>query len=75
MKMKSIKAIFRRGQVGKIDPVQGQAEDVLESSSSNGASLENRSKGALSKSKKSSSKDKLDKIAEKRNDKKGKLNF
>lgn len=76
--MKSIKAIFRRGQSTKGEQVVqggGSGGDLSRTSSiSNINVAEQKSKGALSKTKKPTSREKLDKIVgdkEKRNDKKG----
>lgn len=70
MKMKSIKAIFRRGQNQKGD---GQIipEDLSRASSITNLNVDPKNKGA--KPKKSESRDRLDKItsSEKKNDKKG----
>lgn len=73
---KSFKAIFRRGQAkGEHEQAGAAAEDLSRASSaSNLNAAEQKSKGALSKTKKPSSRDKLDKIGDKErksNDKKG----
>lgn len=74
--MKSIKAIFRRGQISKAaDQAQGGGDLSRTSSISNlNAASDPKSKGALSKNRKSASRDKLDKVGEKekKHDKKGK---
>ncbi|KRT84396.1 hypothetical protein AMK59_714, partial [Oryctes borbonicus] len=66
--MKSIRSIFRRVQgTNKND----QAGDDLSRSSSITNLSDTKNKGASSKIKKSASKDRLDKIVDKKNDKKG----
>ncbi|KAK5638140.1 hypothetical protein RI129_012435 [Pyrocoelia pectoralis] len=75
IKMKNIKAIFRRGQTqasSKSEP--GQLRDDLTRCSSVTNLAENKSKGAFSKLRKSASKDKLDKLTEKKNEKDGSNN-
>lgn len=79
MKMKNIKAIFRRGQAqaqSKSDQQsqQQQREDLSRSSSIsnlNSADLKDKNKGAFSKVRKSASKDRLDKLGEKKAEKRG----
>uniref|UniRef100_A0A1Y1JW84 Uncharacterized protein n=1 Tax=Photinus pyralis TaxID=7054 RepID=A0A1Y1JW84_PHOPY len=67
IKMKNIKAIFRRGQTqasSKSEP--GQLREDLTRCSSATNLAETKSKGAFSKLRKSASKDKLDKLTEKK---------
>lgn len=78
MKMKNIKAIFRRGQAqasskSEQGQLQGQIrEDLSRSSSVTNLNSDHKNKGAFSKLRKSASKDRLDKLADnKKNDKKG----
>lgn len=74
MKMKNIKAIFRRGQTqvsSKFE--QGHInENLSRSSSVTNLNAEHKNKGAFSKLRNSASKDRLDKLTDKKNDKKGK---
>lgn len=73
VKMKSIKAIFRRGQGKDIHgQAQGQGDDISRSSSISNLNAESKAKGALLKSRKSASRDRLDKIVDKKHEKKGK---
>lgn len=78
MKMKNIKAIFRRGQAqasskSEQGQLQGQIrEDLSRSSSVTNLNADHKNKGAFSKLKKSASKDRLDKISDKKHEKKGK---
>lgn len=80
MKMKNIKAIFRRGQTqaqSKPDQQPQQQRGDLSRSSSisnlNSADLKDRNKGAFAKVRKSASKDRLDKLGERKVEKKGKV--
>lgn len=71
MKMKSIRSIFRRVH-GTNKTSEQSGDDLSRSSSITNLNAEGKSsKGASSKIKKSASKDRLDKIADKKNDKKG----
>lgn len=72
MTMKSIRSIFRRVQGSNKN--EQTADDVSRSSSITNLNAEGKNKGASSKIKKSASKDRLDKIADKKNDKKGSIN-
>jgi hypothetical protein len=71
VKMKSLKAIFRRGQ--QSSKIEAQTpEDLSRSSSITNLNVDQRAKGA--KPKKAESKDKLDKVADKKHDKNRALN-
>lgn len=78
MKMKNIKAIFRRGQTqaqSKAADQQAPPREDLSRSSSisnlNSGELRDRNKGAFAKVRKSASRDRLDKLGEKKAEKKG----
>lgn len=71
--MKSIKAIFRRGQNTKLDG-QNIGDNLSRTSSITNLDADTKSnKGA--KPKKSSSRDRLDKLGDRKNDKKGECIF
>lgn len=68
VKMKSIKAIFRRGQQSSKIDTASTPDDLSRSSSITNLNVDTKSKGA--KPKKAESKDRLDKVTDKKNDKK-----
>lgn len=75
MKMKSIRAIFRRGQTSKGEQglAQNQTpEDLSRASSISSLNADQKNKGAFAKLRKGISKERIDKIGDKKHDKKGK---
>ncbi|CAH0549408.1 unnamed protein product [Brassicogethes aeneus] len=68
-KMKSIKAIFRRGQSQQVAVDQQNQDDLSRASSISNLNSEGKNKGA--KPRKAPSRDRIDKVGEKKNDRKG----
>lgn len=70
MRMRSIRAIFRRGQGSKGEPGQHQNQDDLSRTSSvSSLNADQKNKGAFAKLRKGVSKEKID--GERKNDRKG----